>query len=143
MKDCYCYLLLLFQNVWNRKCTKITSMILMNMKFHFSLGYHHSTYQAWNFFMDTHNMTFQYSFVSLDFTTVRTYHRSVKNNFHNKIEKKKKKYKELTYDHEQVACDWTNWRQWPHIGYKLFLYSQEVEVLLVLYVHEIFFLVCA
>ena len=70
-------------------------MILMNMKFHFSLGYHHSTYQAWNFFMDTHNMTFQYSFVSLDFTTVRTYHRSVKNNFHNKIEKKKKNTKNL------------------------------------------------
>ena len=64
----------------------------MDMKFHFSFGYHHSTYQAWNLFMDTHNMTFQYSFISFDFTTVRTYHRSVKNN--NFQDKMKKNYKE-------------------------------------------------
>ena len=101
--------MLLFQNVWNRKCTKITSMILMNMKFHFSFGYHHSTYQAWNLFVDTHNMTFQYSFVSLDFTTVRTYHRSVRNNnFQDKIKKNYKECLDLGHCVRTYLWSWTS-----------------------------------
>jgi len=100
----------------------MSSMILMNMKFHFSFGYHHSTYQAWNLFMDTHNMTFQHSFISFDFTTVRTYNRSMIMN----------KLHVIGQIGDNGSTLVTN-----------SFYSQEVEVLLVLYVHEIFFLVCA